>query len=140
LSKSFSRQFSSWTNNISPDADWTIQLRVLNDIVDLITPKQSLKEIIALIYLNVNQLLDAYQFCVAIYDEKEGLIHYKGMIENGKPLPDFSIDALDNSRLASGRWNWPGCPRRHLFREMEEVKNGDGIVKANCPLNQKMHY
>lgn len=103
LKKSFKQQFSSWTNNISPDADadWTSQLRVLNNIVDLITPRHSLEEIIAMIYLNVNQLLDAYQFCVGIYDEKEGLIHYKGMIENGKPLPDFSVDALDKGRLAS---------------------------------------
>jgi DNA-binding CsgD family transcriptional regulator len=103
LNKSFKDQFSSWTNNISNDADvdWTGQLRILNEITDLITPRLSIREIIAVIYLNVNQLIDAYQFCVGIYDEKEGLIHYTGMIEDGKTLPDFSIDASDNSRLAS---------------------------------------
>jgi DNA-binding CsgD family transcriptional regulator len=103
LNKSFKDQFSSWTNNISneTDVDWTGQLRILNEITDLITPRLSIREIIAVIYQNVNQLIDAYQFCVGIYDEKEGLIHYTGMIEEGKTIPDFSIDATDSSRLAS---------------------------------------
>jgi DNA-binding CsgD family transcriptional regulator len=103
LNPSFKDQFSSWTNNISKDADvdWTGQLRILNEITDLITPRLSIREIIAVIYQNVNQLIDAYQFCVGIYDEKEGLIHYTGMIEEGKALPDFSVDASDNGRLAS---------------------------------------
>jgi DNA-binding CsgD family transcriptional regulator len=103
LNKSFQDQFSSWTNSISnhADADWTGQLRILNEITDLITPRLSIREIIAVIYQNVNQLLDAYQFCVGLYDEKEGLIHYTGMIEEGQPLPDFSVDATDNGRLAS---------------------------------------
>ena len=103
MNKSFKDQFSSWTNSISKDADvdWTGQLRILNDITDLITPRLSLREIIAVIYQNVNQLIDAYQFCVGIFDEKEGLIHYTGMIEDGKTLPDFSVDASDNGRLAS---------------------------------------
>ena len=103
MNKSFKDQFSSWTNSISKDADvdWTGQLRILNEITDLITPRLSLREIIAVIYQNVNQLIDAYQFCVGIYDEKEGLIHYTGMIEDGKTLPDFSVDASDNGRLAS---------------------------------------
>ena len=103
MNKSFKDQFSSWTNSISndADADWTGRLRILNEITDLITPRLSLREIIAVIYQNVNKLIDAYQFCVGIYDEKEGLIHYTGMIEEGKQLPDFSIDASDEGRLAS---------------------------------------
>ncbi|HKB45647.1 MAG TPA: LuxR C-terminal-related transcriptional regulator [Chitinophagaceae bacterium] len=103
MDKSFKHKFSSWTKSISNNAevDWVEQLRILNEIADLITPQLSLEEIIASIYQNVNQLTDAYQFCVGIYDEKEGLIHYKGMIENGIRFPDFSIDALDDSRLAS---------------------------------------
>jgi DNA-binding CsgD family transcriptional regulator len=76
-------------------------LRILNEIVDLVTPQLSVEEIIAEIYQNVNQLIDAYQFCVGLYDEKEGLIHFKGMIEDGKRLPDFSVNALDDGRLAS---------------------------------------
>jgi DNA-binding CsgD family transcriptional regulator len=101
--KSFSYNFSSWTKNISraTEVDWTEQLRILNEIAELITPQLSLEEIIRAIYQNVNQIMDAYQFGVGIYDEKEGLIHYKGMIENGKRFPDVSFKALDNGRLAS---------------------------------------
>jgi DNA-binding CsgD family transcriptional regulator len=103
LNKSFKYQFSSWTQSISskPEVDWTEQLRILNEVVDLVIPQLSLEEIIAVIYQNVNQLMDAYQFGIGIYDEKEGLIHYKGMIEDGKRLPDFSFTALDDGRLAS---------------------------------------
>jgi DNA-binding CsgD family transcriptional regulator len=103
LDKSFKNKFSSWTKSITKnvEVDWTRQLRILNDIADLITPQLSLEEITAVIYENVNQLMDAYQFGIAIYDEKEGLIHYKGMIEDGKRLPDFSFTALDDGRLGS---------------------------------------
>jgi DNA-binding CsgD family transcriptional regulator len=103
LNKSFQKEFLSWTNNISKenDVNWFDQLRILNEITDLITPALSIREIIAVIYQNVNQLMDAYQFCVGIYDEKEGLLHYTGMIEDGKVLPDFSVDAADDGRLAS---------------------------------------
>ena len=45
--------------------------------------------------------MDAYQFGIGLYDEKEGMIHYKGMIENGEQFPDFSFTALDDSRLGS---------------------------------------
>jgi DNA-binding CsgD family transcriptional regulator/transcriptional regulator with GAF, ATPase, and Fis domain len=101
--KSFTYKFSSWTNNISKETevDWTKQLRILNEIAELITPQLSLEDIVKAIYQNVNQLMDAYQFGVGIYDEKEGLIYYKGMIENGKRFPDFSFKALDSGRLAS---------------------------------------
>jgi DNA-binding CsgD family transcriptional regulator len=101
--KSFTYNFSSWTKKISreTEVDWTEQLRILNEIAELITPQLSLEDITKAIFQNVNQLMDAYQFGVGIYDEKEGLIHYKGMIENGKRFPDVSFKALDGGRLAS---------------------------------------
>jgi len=100
---SFKQQFSAWRNKISKheEVSWTEQLRVLNDISDLITPQLSIEELIAAIYENVNQLIDAYQFAVGIYDEKEAVILYKGMIENGKRIPEFVINAIDDNRLAS---------------------------------------
>jgi DNA-binding CsgD family transcriptional regulator len=103
VDKSFKYQFSSWTKGIRNNAevDWTKQLFILNEVADLVTPRLSLEEIIAVIYQNINQLMDAYQFCIGIYDEKEGLVHYKGMIEEGKRLPDFTFSALDDTRLAS---------------------------------------
>ncbi len=101
--KSFTKQFSSWSNRVSQhDAvNWTEQLRILNDIAELITPKLSLEEIIASIYQNVNHIVDAYQFAVGIYDEEEAVILFIGMIEDGKKIPDFVVNAIDDNRLAS---------------------------------------
>jgi DNA-binding CsgD family transcriptional regulator len=45
--------------------------------------------------------MDAFQFVVGIYDEHENSISYKGMIENGKKIPDFTVDAMATNRLAS---------------------------------------
>jgi DNA-binding CsgD family transcriptional regulator/transcriptional regulator with GAF, ATPase, and Fis domain len=100
---SFQKKFSSWSKDASRQEhpDWTEQLRILNDIADLVTPQLSLEEIAAAIYENVNHLLDAYQFAVGIYDEKEGTLLYKGMIEAGKRIPDFVIDITDSRRLTA---------------------------------------
>lgn len=99
----FRKQFSSWRNGIAEDdkINWTEQLKILNNVADLITPHLSIKEITEAIYENVNQLIDAYQFSVGIYDEKEGTILYQGIIEDGKRIPDFIVNAIDDNRLAA---------------------------------------
>jgi DNA-binding CsgD family transcriptional regulator len=99
----FTKEFNSWRSKVAKNknVDWTEQLLILNDIADLITPYLTLEEITAAIYENVNHLMDAYQFSVGIYDDKEGTILYKGMIEDGKRIPDFVVDAIDEKRLAS---------------------------------------
>ncbi len=99
----FTQQFSSWRNKIPKHnkVDWTEQLHILNNIADLITPQLSLEEIAKTIYENVNHLLDAYQFSLGLYDETEGVILYKGIIEDGKKIPDFVVNAIDDNRLAS---------------------------------------
>ncbi len=76
-------------------------LKYINDVADLITPQLTIEEITSAIYENVNQLMDAHQFAVGIYDEMEGVILYKGMIEDGKRIPDFVVNAIDSNRLAS---------------------------------------
>ncbi len=100
---SFKQQFSSWRSKVVKHnkVDWTEQLHILNDVADLITPQLSIEEITAAIYENVNHLMDAYQFSVGIYDEQEGTILYRGMVEDGKRIPDFVVDAIDEKRLAS---------------------------------------
>lgn len=100
---SFQHEFTSWSKAIAKDdpINWTEQLSILNDVEELITTELSLEEITEAIYLNVNHLMDAYQFAVGIYDEKEAILTYKGMIEDGKRIPDFSVNAIDNNRLAS---------------------------------------
>ncbi len=101
--RSFGSGFASWKDTVSnlADVDWTEQLRILNDVADLITPELSIEEITATIYLNVNNLIDAFQFAIGIYDEEEAVISYKGMIEDGKQIPDFTVDASADNRFAS---------------------------------------
>ncbi|MGZ5191194.1 MAG: LuxR C-terminal-related transcriptional regulator [Flavisolibacter sp.] len=100
---SFANSFASWNNSVANSSivDWTEQLRILNDIADLITPEHSVEEITAIIYSNVNHLFDAFQFAVGVYNEEDGSLTFKGMIENGNRIPDFSVDAIDPNRFAS---------------------------------------
>lgn len=67
---------------------------------DLITPDLPLEELIAVIYVSVNQLMDARQFAVGLYDEDEGIILYKGMIDDNQQYPDIVIEATDDNRFA----------------------------------------
>ena len=99
----FEHGFAAWNNSVAniPAIDWTGQLSILNEVADLITPELSIEAITASIYVNVNQLIDAFQFAVGIYDETEGTITYRGMIEDGRNIPAFSVDAFATNRFAS---------------------------------------
>jgi DNA-binding CsgD family transcriptional regulator len=116
---SFDHAFVSWNNSVTnlTDIDWTEQLRILNDIADLITPKLTLEEIAQTIYSNVNHLIDAFQFAVGIYNEREGSILYKGMIEDGKRIPNFSVEAIADNRFAS----W--CIRNETEMFMNDIES-----------------
>jgi DNA-binding CsgD family transcriptional regulator len=98
----FFKKVKIWSDNASKDEflDWEEQIKLLSEMGDLITSDLSLEEVIALIYASVNQLMDAYQFAVGLYDEKEGTILFKGMIENSKRLPDFVVNAFEDNRFA----------------------------------------
>jgi DNA-binding CsgD family transcriptional regulator len=82
------------------DPAWEQQIKMLSEIGDLITPLLSLQQVIALTYTHVNQLMDAHQFSVGLFDENDLTITFKGIIENGKPIPDLVIDASLPDRLA----------------------------------------
>jgi DNA-binding CsgD family transcriptional regulator len=99
----FTQGLSSWRNSVmhAEVVDWTEQLRILNEVADLITPDLTIEQIIAVIYSNVNDLIDAFQFAVGTYNKSEGTITYKGMIEDGKRMPDFTFDAAAPNRLSS---------------------------------------
>jgi len=99
----FVDSFTSWSNAVAytPDIDWTAQLAILSKVEELITSDLTLEEITASIYVNVNLLMDAFQFAIGIYDAQKNIISYKGMIEDGKRIPDFKVDALATNRLAS---------------------------------------
>ncbi len=109
----FGHAFASWNNAVVnlTDIDWTKQMSILNDVADLITAELSLEEITESIYSNVNQLIDAFQFAVGVYSENEGSIVYKGMIEDGKRIPDFSFEVTSDNRFAS----WCILNEREIF-------------------------
>lgn len=98
----FHEKVKLWSDNAAATEipDWEEQIRVLSEIGDLITTDLALEEVIAAIYASVNQLMDAYQFAVGLYDEKEGTILFKGMIENNQQLPEVMIDVYEENRLA----------------------------------------
>jgi len=129
---SFTRSFSSWSNSVANTAviDWTEQLRILSEVADLITPELTLEEITVAIYSNVNHLLDAFQFAVGIYNEKEGTVTYKGMIEDGKRIPDFSVDALATNRLAS----WCIRNEAEIFMNNLDVEYSNYLSHKPVPL------
>ncbi len=98
----FFEKVKLWSDNASASEflDWEEQIRLLSEIGDLITSDLSLEEVIAAIYAGVNQLMDAYQFAVGLYNEKEGTILFKGMIENSQQLPDVVVDVFEDNRFA----------------------------------------
>ena len=101
--KLFTQGLTSWRNSVvgANEVDWTEQLRILNDVADLITPDLTIEQIIAAVYANVNDLIDAFQFAVGIYNKSDGTITYKGSIEDGKVMPGSTFDATAPNRLAS---------------------------------------
>lgn len=102
ISEVFSQKVKLWSRRVSerPSLDWTEQLRLLSEIGELITADFSVEEVIATIYSSVNQLMDAYQFSIGLYNEEEQTITFKGIIENNRPVPDFVVDATLEDRLA----------------------------------------
>jgi len=98
----FLEQVKCWSDNASASEfpDWEEQIKLLSEIGDLITADMAVEEVISVIYASVNQLMDAYQFAVGLYDEAEGVILYKGLIENNKQFPEVIVDAFDENRFA----------------------------------------
>lgn len=129
---SFALGFASWNNSVTgiADIDWTEQLRILNEVADLITPELTVEEITATIYSNVNCLIDAFQFAVGIYNEKEGSITYKGMIEDGKRIPDFSVAAIASNRFAS----WCISNETEIFMNDLDKEYSNYLQKKPVPL------
>ena len=101
--KLFREGLSAWSDSVrrADVIDWAEQLRVLNNVADLITPDLTVAQISSTIYTNLNNIIDAFQFAVGIYNRSDGTITYKGGIEDGKRFLDYSFDASAPNRLAS---------------------------------------
>jgi transcriptional regulator with GAF, ATPase, and Fis domain/tetratricopeptide (TPR) repeat protein len=76
-------------------------IKLLGKIGQSIIAELSVAKIVATVYQNVNQLMDASVFWIGIFDKEQDSIHFEGAIENGKVLEPFSMPAKDKNRLAS---------------------------------------
>ena len=103
----FPEKVKLWSDNASASEfpDWEEQIRILSEMSDLITPDLSMEQVITVIYSSVNQLMDAYQFAVGLYDEESDKILFKGLIENSVAFPDLMVSASQENRFA------PWCVR-----------------------------
>jgi DNA-binding CsgD family transcriptional regulator len=130
--KLFTESLSSWRNSVmhADVVDWIEQLRILNDVADLITPDLTLEQIISAIYTNVNDIIDAFQFAVGIYNKSEGTITYKGSIEDGKRMPDQTFDAAAPNRLGS----WCIRNEAEIFMNDVDKEYGNYLPAKPTPL------
>lgn len=76
-------------------------IKLLGSIGQAVIAELSVDSIVATVYKNVNQLMDAAVFWIGVWDEQENVIVFDGGIEKGKVLEEFSMDVSDDNRLAS---------------------------------------
>jgi DNA-binding CsgD family transcriptional regulator/transcriptional regulator with GAF, ATPase, and Fis domain len=128
----FLNKVKLWSDNAAANEfpDWEEQIRLLSEIGELITAELSLEEVIAGIYASVNELMDAYQFAVGLYDEKEAVILFKGMIENGKQFPELVIDAFQENRFAA----WCIQHESEIFINDVDIEYAKYVKKIPYPM------
>ena len=77
---------------------------LLGRIAKDISSSLSVETVISQVYENVNSLMDAACFGIGIYDGKKDLV-FRGFVEKGEILPDFTFDSTDENRLAPWCFN-----------------------------------
>jgi signal transduction histidine kinase/ligand-binding sensor domain-containing protein len=75
-------------------------VKLLNEIGQLITAELSVEKIVEAVYFNVNQLMDAPTLGVGIYNPKTQEIEFIGTKEKGETLPAFNLPLQNKNRLA----------------------------------------
>ena len=74
--------------------------RLLSEIGMQITATHSIPDIIDQVYDNINKLMDAAIFGIAIPNKSRKSLVFPHLLEKGKPLDNMSFDLNDNKRLA----------------------------------------
>ncbi len=74
--------------------------KLLSNIGREITAVLSVEEIVNKVYENVNKLMDASVFGIAVFDETGNRLIFSGFIEKGEKLPVFYNELSEESRLA----------------------------------------
>ncbi len=73
--------------------------RLLSEIGKQITSSLSVDEIIDHTYENINRLMDAAVFGIAMYNEEANELRFPAIIENNEKLVDVAFDLSDEQRL-----------------------------------------
>lgn len=74
--------------------------KLLSAIGQQLSSVFSVEEIVQKVYENVNRLMDATAFGIGIGNKSEGIIEFKGFIENGEKAPPFINEFNDVGRPA----------------------------------------
>ncbi len=80
-------------------------IRLLSDIGRQITARLYHKEIIQSVYDNIQKVMPADAFGVALFDEEANYLTVSGFIENGNVLPFHVLDLNDKTELAVKSFN-----------------------------------
>ena len=80
-------------------------IRLLSDIGQQITASLHHKEIIRAVYDNLQSVMPADAFGVALFDEDANYLTISGFIENGEVLPFHILDLKDKNELAVKAFN-----------------------------------
>jgi DNA-binding CsgD family transcriptional regulator len=128
--ENFHEKVRVWSTGAATGApDWEEQLRILSAACDLITPELSLQEVIATIYASVNQLMDAHQFSVGLYDEDQSLIRFRGLIDGDRQFADFVVDVHEENRFAP----WCILNASEIFINDMDKEYGNYVASIPAP-------
>ncbi|MGZ4038463.1 MAG: GAF domain-containing protein [Bacteroidia bacterium] len=75
--------------------------KLLSQIAEDISASLSVETIISKVYQNINKLMAADCFGIAIFNPHNRHLEFKGFVENDQVVDDFSIDVSDLNRLAN---------------------------------------
>jgi transcriptional regulator with GAF, ATPase, and Fis domain len=75
--------------------------RLLSQIAEEISSSLSVETIISKVHVNINNLMKADCFGIGIYNVQNGMLEFKGFVEDGQVLPDAAIPVDGPDRLAT---------------------------------------
>jgi signal transduction histidine kinase len=98
--RSYVREMELRTEVAEAENERKKNIEVLSEIGRDITANLTIEQIIDTVYKNVNSLLDATIFGIAVYDEDNRKLVFPATMERGLRLDSFSIDIDDENRPA----------------------------------------